>query len=82
MLLLTLETFFFKLMNGQVYKVILIIISIAYPTWAIGQFFGKGKVTSYLKAFIAYIAGYILFYIGIAIVGIITDIVVKTFFVH
>ena len=79
MLLLTVETLFVKLLNDQLYKAILLVISIAYPTWAIGQFFNKAKAGSYIKAFTAYFVGYILFYIAIIIVGLVTDVLMKTF---
>lgn len=78
MLLLTIQTFFLPLMSGGVYQLILTIVSLAYPTWAIGQFFDAKKVTSYLKAFAAYLLGYLFFYLGVIIVGIIVDLIIKS----
>jgi hypothetical protein len=75
MLLLTFEVFFVGLLNKQVYTTILTLISIAYPTWAIGHFFDKTKIFSYVKAFFAYCLGYLLFYFIIIIVGLIVDII-------
>jgi hypothetical protein len=37
------------------------IITIAYTVWAIGQFYDKHKWTTYLKALLAYILGFVLF---------------------
>lgn len=53
------------------------LISIAYCAWAIGQFFNKHKVASYVKALVAYLLGYTTFYtiaslLGFLIQGIIT----------
>jgi hypothetical protein len=78
MLLLTAETFFVSVINEKVYKAVLGIIAFAYPTWAIGQFFDKTKISSYIKAFFAYLLGYLLFYIVIILVGLATDLIIKT----
>ena len=51
-----------KLMN------ILTSVGIIYQTWAIGQFFGKKKVASYVKALLSYILGTISFAIFILII--------------
>jgi hypothetical protein len=77
MLFLTLETFFVGLLNEQTFIGILTIISFAYPTWAIGQFFDKSKVSSYVKAFFAYTLGYLFFEFSIIIVGLTVDLISK-----
>lgn len=77
MLLLTLETFFVGLLNKQSYTIILSIIAFAYPTWAIGQFFNRTKLISYIKAFFAYLLGYFFFQIAIIIIGLTTDLIIK-----
>ncbi|PWA07681.1 DUF3667 domain-containing protein [Flavobacterium laiguense] len=77
MLFLTLETFFVGLLNEQIFLGILTIISFAYPTWAIGHFFDKSKVFSYVKAFFAYTLGYLFFEFSIIIVGLIVDLISK-----
>jgi hypothetical protein len=77
MLFLTLEAIFVGLLSKQAFIGILTVISFAYPTWAIGQFFDKSKVSSYVKAIFAYILGYTLFYISIIIVGLIVDLILK-----
>jgi hypothetical protein len=74
-----LETFFFGLMGDQAYKTILSIIALAYPTWAIGQFFDQSKPISYIKALLAYLLGYLLFFVFIILVGLSTDLVMKMF---
>ena len=77
MLLLTVETFFVGILNEQLHRIILSVIAIAYPTWAIGHFFDKKKIFSYAKAFFAYLLGYILFYVAIIFVGLTIDLVIK-----
>jgi len=46
----------------------LILFTLIYQTWAIGQFFGKKKVASYVKAFFSYILGVFSFGIVISII--------------
>ena len=82
MLLLTVETFFSGLLNTQIYTVILLIIAFAYPTWAIGQFFDRTKAASYVKAFSAYILGYLFFQLAVIIVGLSTDLIIKAIGAH
>jgi hypothetical protein len=57
------------------YKMIVFggIIGFIYSTWAIGQFFGRNKATSYLKAFLAYILGSLSFYLIAFIFGLTID---------
>jgi hypothetical protein len=52
-------------------------MGVAYCTWAIAQFFNKKKVSSYLKAFIAYSLGMLTFSISIGGLGILIDILMK-----
>lgn len=77
MLFLTVEALFVDVISKSTFIGILTFVSFAYPTWAIGQFFGSRKFNSYLKAFLAYILGYTLFYIAIIIVGLLVDVIVK-----
>lgn len=79
MLILTFEAFFIGILSEKVFIGILTIISFGYPTWAIGQFFDKGKVSSYVKAFCAYILGYSLFYLAIIVFGLLVDLILKLF---
>jgi hypothetical protein len=77
MVLLTVEAFFIGVLNEKSYKIILSVIALAYPTWAIGQFFDGRKIVSYIKAFFAYLLGYLSFYIAIILVGLTTDLIIK-----
>ncbi len=52
------------------------ILFIVYSTWAIGQFFGKKKVSNYLKAFTSYFLGMITFTLGVLIIGQIIDLTI------
>jgi hypothetical protein len=49
------------------------LIGVLYIIWAIGQFFEKSKVTSYLKAFSSYFLGLTTFVIGILLFGTLVD---------
>lgn len=49
------------------------IVGISYFTWAIGQFFDKSKVSSYIKAFVSYILGMITFVVAAIVLGIIIE---------
>ena len=49
------------------------IIGFFYLTWAIGQFYGKGKIVNYVKAFFAYILGMITFSITAILIGTVID---------
>jgi len=53
------------------------VIGIAYCVWAIGQFYDKKKVTSYIKALFAYILGMITFWIFPVLIGTIIDLLSK-----
>ena len=77
MLYFTIEAFFIPILNKQIFMGILSLIAFAYPTWAIGQFFDKSKVSSYIKAFFAYVFGYLLFYLSVILVGLTIDLITK-----
>lgn len=51
------------------------IVGFVYITWAIGQFFDKSNVMSYVKSFFAYALGSISFLIAILIIGTVIDLV-------
>jgi hypothetical protein len=55
------------------------IMGFIYFVWAVGQFFNRKKVASYLKTFFAYILGGITFVTIIIIVGIIIELIMKLF---
>jgi hypothetical protein len=50
---------------------------IVYLVWAIGQFFDKKKVKSYVKAFLSYILGTLVLGILIGIIGELIDVIIK-----
>lgn len=77
MFIITLGTFFVNLIGASAYKILISVVALAYPTWAIGQFFAAGKIMSYVKAFTAYVLGYLFFYIGVIIIGIAADMIFK-----
>jgi hypothetical protein len=77
MLILTFVAFFTPFLHPSTYLVFLTLFSLIYPTWAIGQFFDKSKITNYLKAFFAYLIGSILFSIVVTLVGITIDLFSK-----
>lgn len=52
-------------------------ISIGYNTWAIGQFFDKKKVGSYIKALASYLLGMITFMLTGVLVGVAIDTLMK-----
>jgi hypothetical protein len=45
------------------------IICFVYTTWAIGHFYDKTKVSSYLKAFFAYISGMLTYGAAVVLLG-------------
>jgi hypothetical protein len=49
----------------------------AYTTFAIGQFYDKRKIASYVKAFLAYILGMVTFVLLLMIVGALIDLINK-----
>lgn len=53
------------------------VIGIGYCVWAIGQFYDKKKITSYVKALSAYILGMITFWIFPILIGTIIDLINK-----
>ena len=53
------------------------IVGFIYTSWAIGQFFEKGKFVSYVKAFFAYVLGMITFTLLAVLTGVVTDMIIK-----
>ncbi|MFC5625670.1 DUF3667 domain-containing protein [Algoriphagus winogradskyi] len=49
------------------------LIGIVYIAWAIGQFFDKKKIFNYLKAFSAYLLGFLTFSITVVMIGFLID---------
>lgn len=53
------------------------VIGIAYSVWAIGQFYEKNKLSSYIKGLFAYILGMITFWVSLVLIGTIIDLINK-----
>jgi hypothetical protein len=53
------------------------VIGLFYSTWAMGQFFDSKKIVNYVKAFFAYILGFISFIVVVSIVGVLIFILLK-----
>lgn len=77
MLLLALFSLFAGITKIKALFTIMGIATFAYCTWAIGQFYDRGKTSSYFKAFLAYILGNGLFYVLLIIVGLMVDYIRK-----
>jgi len=54
------------------------IIGFVYTTWAIGHFFDKKKILSFVKAFFAYILGMLTFSLSALLIGVIIDLIIKS----
>ena len=53
------------------------LITVIYTTWAIGQFYDKKKASSYIKAFLSYVLGFLMLGISLGIIMAFIDIVLK-----
>lgn len=53
------------------------IVGFVYTTWAVGQFYDKRKISSYVKAFFAYILGMITFSLTAILLGTLIDLISK-----
>ncbi|HKO77235.1 MAG TPA: DUF3667 domain-containing protein [Flavobacterium sp.] len=53
------------------------IVGFVYTTWAVGQFYDKRKISSYVKAFLAYILGMITFSLAAILLGTLIDLIIK-----
>lgn len=53
------------------------VVGFIYTTWAIGQFYEKGKAINYVKAFFSYILGMLTFTLTAIIIGIIIEKILK-----
>ncbi|HMT77407.1 MAG: DUF3667 domain-containing protein [Saprospiraceae bacterium] len=49
------------------------VVGFVYTTWAVGHFFGKTKISNYVKAFFAYILGMLTFTLTAILLGILID---------
>jgi hypothetical protein len=53
------------------------IVGFVYTTWAVGHFFGKNKISNYLKAFFAYLLGMLTFTFAAFLLGTLIDRITK-----
>ena len=53
------------------------VVGLIYTTWAVGHFFDKTKIVSYVKAFFAYILGMLTFMLTAILLGTLIDIIIK-----
>ncbi len=49
------------------------LVALIYLTWTIGQFYGRMKIINYIKAFTAYILGFLTFSATGYIIGVVVD---------
>jgi hypothetical protein len=63
--------------GSQVFNNLLPLITFVYMTWGIGQFFTDKKASTYIKAFLAYLSGFLLFYFSAVILGIVLNLLLK-----
>ena len=54
-----------------------VIVGFIYTTYAVGQFFDKRKLISYVKAFFAYLLGMITFSLAAVVIGTIIDLIIQ-----
>lgn len=77
MLTMTLLAVFYGTLNVIVYRTLFTVFVYGYAVWAIGQFFNKGTIKSYLAAAATFILGYLLYFTTISIIGIVLDEIFK-----
>lgn len=63
--------------GSQIFNNLLLLITFVYMTWGIGQFFADKKASTYIKAFLAYLSGFLLFYVAAIIIGNILNVILK-----
>jgi Protein of unknown function (DUF3667) len=73
MLLMTILVVFYSILNTIVFKTLLLLFYYGYSIFAIGQFFDKSKILSFIKAFLAFLFGLVLYFVSIAVVGVSID---------
>lgn len=77
MLFTMLELPLHQYINQHVFNVIAITTTLVYPTFAIGQFFDRSKIASYVKAFLTFLLGHITFYFVFLGIGLLLDLLLK-----
>lgn len=79
MLLIGLLLPFHSFLSQTANNVLLLSVTILYPTIVIGAFFDKSKTISYLKAFLSFMLGNITFMLAVIAIGLAVDFVLKLF---
>jgi hypothetical protein len=77
MLAMTILAVFYGTLNVIVYRILFTVFVYGYAVWAIGQFFNKGSIKSYLAAAASFIMGYLLYFTTISLIGIALDEILK-----
>jgi hypothetical protein len=77
MLLLALFSVIAGITKVNVFFILTGALAFIYTTLAIGQFYEPKKVMSYVKAFVAYVLGTILFYVIVILIGLLNDYLMK-----
>lgn len=65
-----------KYLHSAIVENLLTLLIFLYTAWAIGQFFGS-KFSNYVKAFFAYLIGFMTFMIVATIVGIVYELMIR-----
>jgi hypothetical protein len=63
--------------GSEIFNSLFPLIAFMYMTWGIGQFFADKKVSSYIKAFLAYLSGFFLFFISAMLLGMVLNAILK-----
>jgi hypothetical protein len=66
---------FYNTLNIIVYRILFSLFVYAYSIWAIGQFFDKTRIISYIKSGVTFLFGYFLYFTAIGVIGIAIDII-------
>jgi len=74
-LFLSVCTIFQSLTHLNILKLLPPIV-MGYLIWATGQFLGEKKIANYIKSFLSYILGVLMFVVLIVLVGILIDVVI------
>jgi hypothetical protein len=60
---------FYGIIHIAVFRLLFLVFYYGYSVFAIAQFFDKSKILSYVKAFLAFLFGLVLYFIAIAFIG-------------
>ena len=77
MLFLSIKSLIFGIFKIEVSQQIISLVTYAYATWAIGQFFNKNSFGIYFKAFLSYALGMTAFVFISVLIGLMVDLIFK-----